>query len=129
MDYREPASLRLPVKLWDPHVSVVYACSASYFPAMRMNQLSILSFATSVSVVVTPFLLGACIVVAGISGYRMFHGSDRGDAPGMQSALESGLHAWPLLLATLFSAAVGVYCFRKLRRLGAANARSSLAGK
>jgi hypothetical protein len=66
---------------------------------------------------VTPFLIGACLVVVGISGYRLFYGSERGDAPGFKSALESGLHAWPLLLATLISGSIGVYCFRQLKRL------------
>ncbi len=90
-----------------------------------MKQPAILSFATSVSIMVTPFLIGACLVVAGISGYRLFYGSERGDAPGIKSALESGLHAWPLLLAALISGAIGLYCFRQLKRLKSVETASS----
>lgn len=100
---------------------------------MRMKQPAILSFATSVSIMVTPFLIGACLVVAGISGYRFFYGSERGDAPGLESALESALHAWPLLLATLISGAIGVYCLKQLKRLNrtetSPSAKQALSGQ
>ena len=71
------------------------------------------SVVTSLCAIVAPFLLGASAVVIGIGFYRMVQPGPRQNAPGFGVGWDLIVPAWPLYLAALLSALIGLYAYRK----------------
>jgi hypothetical protein len=76
----------------------------------------VLMVVTTVSVMVAPFLLGACSVVIGIGIYRMFQPGPAAISPGFAVGWGISSAAWPLFSVTVALTVGGLWTFRTLSR-------------
>jgi len=72
--------------------------------------------ATSLCVIVVPFVLGASGLICGIGVYRTFTPGPMSDPSGVAAGWEIVSAAWPLFVVTALLTIVGLYAYRNVAK-------------